>query len=324
VSSETILRTFQGYWGGDPLPERSSLSTFFDHVLGEIATRFKRAHVNRFQWLKDKTDSALQSGNAEEEIRYFFYLHSVYPENFGMILPTELGNTMLAALERTKKLFGIDPVIIWPRLLKILPSEVVESLSDLACLTQFFIHATLIATVTSIIWAASILWTWICDPFPLALDTIFIFLLPAEITFVWLCTLGMHAPKFSTSLTIMAMFELFWVLLRSLRQSQDVLHFQMWSSAFPNQLFLESVCLLVICALPPMLYQAAVSAAKVYVQEVEVAFELFRMKLIDQLHVKRPLDPSEELRSWQTISQMLGRTSPLVLTALDYSAEKKS
>lgn len=91
----------------------------------------------------------------ERDLKYkAFYL---YPDDRSFILPTRLGNILRAAELYPMRRYGIDSVILWPRLVPSLPSDYADKLYHRQSSLNLLINLATLAAGFAILWSLVIL-----------------------------------------------------------------------------------------------------------------------------------------------------------------------
>jgi hypothetical protein len=109
-----IIRLFEGY----PLKRIAWIN--------ERCTKYYRARAEQLQQRDDH--------------RTFYYN---FPNSSDDILPTRLGNTLIAAERYSFDRHGADPIVLWPRLYHLLPREFVDDVEDARAALEFLLVISL-------------------------------------------------------------------------------------------------------------------------------------------------------------------------------------
>ena len=118
--STPLVRLYEGYWP--------------DWLAG-LAAKGRRYHQVRRQRLRKN----------EDHYRDFYW---GYPANKSVVRPTRLGNTLTAAEDYPRQMYGLDTTLWWPRLASLLPADVQQQIDAaltpmLALLNLSFLFALL-------------------------------------------------------------------------------------------------------------------------------------------------------------------------------------
>lgn len=138
ATSLSILRFFEGYW-----PHRPALW---------VGKHAKAWHQRRLKLLTaDNNNRAL-----------FLYPPDSRPWH---VMPTQLGNILKAGEVYATLRYGLDAVLIWPRLWSLLPEEAVASVITMRSAMEFHLAVAALATVFAVAAGAYLLiaaagWTW--------------------------------------------------------------------------------------------------------------------------------------------------------------------
>jgi hypothetical protein len=110
-----LVRALEGYW---PEP---------------LARRGRKRWQRRYETLSEKAapraevpDAATVAAMADAESR----LQRLFPSDPEWLLPTRLGNALRAAESRAGEPYGLDAVVVWPRLYPLLPDGVRALVDD--------------------------------------------------------------------------------------------------------------------------------------------------------------------------------------------------
>lgn len=114
----SLVRLLEGYWGGSRLARAA----------GGIAVAWHRRRREKLEAASQSThepsaDEAVEMAAAARRLRRF------YPAP-DRLLPTMLGNVLRAAEDKGEVRYGLDTVVIWPRLYHVLPEALQHSLAD--------------------------------------------------------------------------------------------------------------------------------------------------------------------------------------------------
>jgi hypothetical protein len=72
---------------------------------------------------------------------------------FGTLWPTALGNVLRAAEEWPELAYGVNVVVVWPRLFLVLPPDLVSSMTGPSDTIQFLLTVSLLATALAVLGA---------------------------------------------------------------------------------------------------------------------------------------------------------------------------
>lgn len=120
---------------------------------------YKKRHQERYQRRQceiGKMDQEREKLLAEHE------LTRQYPSSPGAILPTKLGNVMRASEDYPYKIWGIDSIHMWPRLIAVIPEGQTKLLLDAQTAFNFLLNISFLSTIFSLeclLWLGS-LWVY--------------------------------------------------------------------------------------------------------------------------------------------------------------------
>ena len=132
-----MIRLLEGYWVQVPLLQ----ALYWPRV------RFHQSRC-RFLWHK-----AQESDPSERQERVS-YLLSYYPPlgSLDRCLPTAFGNVMRAVEIYPYERYGIDPAIIWPRLISVLKPDVVTAIEESLLARDKLIVLSMHSAILTMIW----------------------------------------------------------------------------------------------------------------------------------------------------------------------------
>ncbi|NRQ34539.1 hypothetical protein HII36_22240 [Nonomuraea sp. NN258] len=122
-AATTLVRLYEGYWPG-----------LVGRPLRALGLRWHRHR-----------SAALDPGDDADYAR----LHAGYPSDPGEIMPTRLGNILKNAELHPEDRYGLDAVVVWPRLYPLLPEEQRRTLVAARTELEFFLTISALAAVYS-------------------------------------------------------------------------------------------------------------------------------------------------------------------------------
>lgn len=229
----------------------------------------------------------LRLGEVEEQrLRLDHEIFHYYPPHRSDVMPTKLGNVLKAAEMYAQERYHLDAVLIWPRLQSALPKEFADPLQDAKTSLDLMVTLsafTLLFGLPLSVWLAvksstPLLW-WI----PLILAVV-AFSLRCYMSVIFaLAALVLTFVPFSFTLSI----------------STPVAQFQAFFTLAASVLFLAW-----------LIYQNAVQAGLAYGEKIKAAFDLYRWKVLEGLHIQLPKDFEEERKIWEEVCGLLYRGYP--------------
>jgi len=131
---------------------RNIVRLFEGYPLLAIASRLKiKSLIQR--WHQERMD---QLQEEDEEKAYFRYPSEIWVE---AILPTRLGNILLAGERYAEDRYGIDTIYFWPRLFPLLPEALQRDFDEAVIQYQFPLVVAFESTISTILCAATLLIT---------------------------------------------------------------------------------------------------------------------------------------------------------------------
>jgi hypothetical protein len=125
----TMVQWLEGYWG---------------RSLTGVAERRMEAHRRRRRTIEDRIAKAKEGDASTQALAW--QLTTLYPTESRM-MPTMLGNALRAAEDRPTSRYGLDAVLMWPRLYPLLSNTLRGTLEDRR--NQLDIAARLCATLAA-------------------------------------------------------------------------------------------------------------------------------------------------------------------------------
>ncbi len=152
---QPLLRAMEGYW---PRPFRRFRLWRARKVEARLAKKEKQwQHLDQLGLEHLRQEQRLEYARLDKEI---IHLH---PVSAGNLMPTALGNRLKAAEEYPRLRYGLETVVVWPRLWSLLPEglkkDLVETRAQLDAAVRLFGFGLLFC-----IWTV---WTWWALPFGL-------------------------------------------------------------------------------------------------------------------------------------------------------------
>jgi len=158
LANRPIYRALEGYIG--PL----SLPFFEKRAQHAWATR----EEERRRLLRKAQAAPVGRERDDAKIAYRKYLRAFrrrYPRSLRNVLPTKFGNANRAFEAYSASVYGVEAILIWPRLTAILPKAQEDLLSDARAQVNFFCNicalSALIFKLRFLIWAfEGLSWVW--------------------------------------------------------------------------------------------------------------------------------------------------------------------
>ncbi|MFI6002101.1 hypothetical protein ACIA98_17115 [Streptomyces sp. NPDC051366] len=240
-----------------------------DSVLRAFADRVARA------------ERAVEAERAE-----LLALLAVYPADRSLIMPTRLGNVVRAAEGYGAERYGVDTVLVWPRLHPLLPDVAVKAETDARTVLDLLLNVCLSVVLFGLPLSAVLAFGG-AHPLPWWTP-----LLPLLAAVAVRC-----APAVLLSAAGFA------VRAPGLPES--------WSDGRAGvglQLALTGFA--VVALLSTATYRAAVESAAAWGEQLKSVVDLYRWHLLDKLNVRRPADPEQERLIWGEVTGVLHRGYP--------------
>jgi hypothetical protein len=147
-----VLRLLEGYW---PRRLHGLAEWRRKHVLDR-----RQADYEAWQQLKRDTDQKEPTAAQRAELARLEDRRHHRPVDDNEVLPARIGNVLRAAETRPGHRYGLDAVIVWPRLWLVLPDQARQELTSA--------RTSLDASVAAVIWAVAFLgfsaWAWWAAP----------------------------------------------------------------------------------------------------------------------------------------------------------------
>lgn len=114
----SLVRCLEGYWGGG----------WIGGFLSQVGVSRHRARRRRLE-AATRTTREVTEAERRRMSNAAWQLRRSYPSE-PRLLPTTLGNVLRAAEDRAGGRYGLDAVVVWPRLYPLLPEGVTSVLAD--------------------------------------------------------------------------------------------------------------------------------------------------------------------------------------------------
>ena len=136
-----ITRLFEGYWTWGP-PARW------------LARRRSNGHLRRLQRLEDRRRRAAEDDRQSEAASLEAAQHAAYPplKHANRIMPTRLGNILRASELYPFDRYGMDSVVIWPRLWPLLPAEQAARVEEHKLSLDLMLLLSLLLGLFALVW----------------------------------------------------------------------------------------------------------------------------------------------------------------------------
>lgn len=226
-----------------------------------------------------------QFGEIEEQrllLNQEFFLY--YPPHRDDVMPTQLGNILKGAERSVQEHYQLDPVLIWSRLQPALPNEFTQLLQDAK------MSLDLMVTLSGYILLFGL-------PLSIWLSLKSLSILPW-----WIALVQVILALFlrSNTLFIVALLTLCWTWVIS---STDI---SLRTNL--NQLQVLLILTIGVFLAAWVSYQNAVQAAVDYGEKIKAAFDLYRWKALEGLHLQLPPNHEEERKLWKEVCGLLYRS----------------
>lgn len=167
-----ILRFLEGYWGG-------LLSPLAGWRIRQRQQEERKARERRSA-LKLRQEEGTLSLAGRQELARLEARRQSTPRDLDDLTPTRLGDLLRAAETRPRQRYGLDPVLLWPRLWLLLPdsmrSELASARARLDRLAQAWFWGLLFAVWSFAwpwAWVIALLWMWMAYRLTLQAASIF-------------------------------------------------------------------------------------------------------------------------------------------------------
>lgn len=298
----TLIRLYEGYWP-NTLPVKilqDKMCSTWKHQWNQKNNRDIKLEEERGEQENKKKENntpeelkrILSKINEieEERLKIQYELFYKYPEKkdpdnpekfYLAPMPTELGNVIKAAELYSLERYNLDAILIWPRLVPLLPKDFVGYFQNSE--TPLILMVTLSAF--SLIFGIPISFSigWI-----------------SPIWFIWWIPLLVSMISLAFRLYIISALALISFLIELLLRTSNV---QGW----PSQIHTFSILLAVTLLISKLSYLTAVQAALDYGDRIRSAFDLYRFKILKRLNLQFPSTLEEELLIWDQVCGLLYR-----------------
>lgn len=143
-----LLRAMEGYW---PRPFRRLRLWKAQRIRGRLAEK-----EERWQHLDQLGLEHLRQGERLEYARLDREIVQLHPARPGNLMPTALGNRLRAAEEYSHVRYGLEAVVVWPRLWSLLPEGLQKDIEQ----TRIQLDAAVQLFVWGILFCVWTIWAW--------------------------------------------------------------------------------------------------------------------------------------------------------------------
>jgi hypothetical protein len=141
-----VIRLVEGYGRGNPF--------------NVFLLRRKQEFEKRIDPLFDKMDQIIQAGriggvepDQEDDFRVRLWnAVNSYPRNIEDVLPTRVGNVMRAYERYPDVVYGMEAIVLWPRIFMIIPEEARSRIREGESLFQFDLNALIAGSVSLVVY----------------------------------------------------------------------------------------------------------------------------------------------------------------------------
>lgn len=228
---------------------------------------------------QEEVDEQRQDHNRE------FLLY--YPPGRDDVMPTRIGNVLKGADKRIYSRYRLDPAIMWSRLQPQLTKEFAETLQNVK--GPFDLMVTLSAFS---IFFGLLLFGY---------ESI-IHLRKPWFILVFVLTIGLCVNRIASKIVLVGLIlAVIWSFAAFLNLDLPP----------PNAVSpFKPLLALILCAwlLAWVAYENAVQACIVYCEKIQTAFDLYRWKILDEMHLQLPPNLEEERDTWKDVCELLYRS----------------
>jgi hypothetical protein len=143
-----IIRLLEGYGKLNP----------FRIFLGSQKRKFKAQAKPRLKELKNVLNARRRGLSETDQFDELDVWRATrdFPESLDLVLPTRLGNVMRAYERYSGVVYEIEAIVLWSRLLMIIPEKARERIQEVEGLFHFSINMLLASLITLVTWGAMI------------------------------------------------------------------------------------------------------------------------------------------------------------------------
>jgi hypothetical protein len=154
----SFLRFLEGYWG----------NSWFSRIISRPLLSLHRRHRRKLERAQIWTNKQRKPTKEEEQLMAAaaFRLIRFFP-NEDRLLPTLLGNVLRAAEDRSGTRYGLDSLVVWPRLYSIMPDKInalLDAQRNQIDLYARFCLVFLVAAPISAAFLCRLHWWWLGIP----------------------------------------------------------------------------------------------------------------------------------------------------------------
>lgn len=264
------------------------LVTYLKPVLPDPPDAWRRRR-GRLDALTRRLEATVeqQLGEVEEKrLRLTHDLFLYYPPRRDDVMPTRLGNVLKAAERYAQERYHLDAVVIWSRLQSALPTEFSDPLQDAKTSLDLMVTLSALTVLFGLPLSG---WVAINAPAPLLW---WIPLLLASVALPLRFYVAGVVALVAFILTLMVGRDL-PALIRPSLSIVELQHFLTYAAG--------------VLLLAHLSYENAVQAGLAYSEKIKAAFDLYRWKVLEALHLQLPPNFEEERRLWEEVCGLLYR-----------------
>jgi hypothetical protein len=257
---------------------------------------------NRLSQITAQLDATIarQAGEVEEQrLKLSHDLFLYYPPARDDVMPTKLGNVLKSAEMYAWRRYRLDAVVIWSRLQPLLPKEFAEPFQS----AQMYLDLMVTLSAFSLLFGLP-LSLWIAVKSTIFVGSLILYLLTLGPLLLGLAFLRHRYIVRVLALVGLLVISTFTIMyIAPLAQ----LGFQV---SLPTAIIQFEVLLSLVLGsilLSGLIYHSAIEAGLAYGEKVKAAFDLYRWKVLESLHLQLPPNLDDEHRIWEEVCMLLYR-----------------
>ncbi len=236
----------------------------------------------------------------EQRVQLYQSFFLFFPPSRNDVMPTQLGNVLRAAELQVWQRYHLDPTLIWPRLQHSIPKEAAETLGDAKMSLDLMLT---LSAFTFIFGYPLSLWLAFSLQDVPSLPLLLIVLLPLFLLIVF--RLRLRYIILIAVVLLIANFVLPFVSIYLRITGQGNMLLPLLKGFWLVECL--AVLLTGLWFISWVLYQNAVQASLGYAERLQTCFDLYRWKVLEELHLQLPPTLDEERRLWEELGGLLYR-----------------
>jgi hypothetical protein len=144
-----VIRLLEGYGG-----HRNPFNILLPNRKREFERNIKSTIEKFEQIIKARRSGGIEPAPGYDFSSKLFRAATLYPEKVDNVLPTKLGNVMRAYERYAAVVYGMEAIVLWPRILMVIPEEARTRVREGEALFQFALNALIVGIISFVFYTA--------------------------------------------------------------------------------------------------------------------------------------------------------------------------